>query len=155
MDRELLSWQDNAEAIDALIARSQKTLDIVDANLRLQGWETRARADALKDAMHARNVHVRILLLETNHLSTEFPRLANLLKTQGHRLSILGTAAEPKPGQFLAVADRQHSIFRPVLVQSRGFSYFDNAEKSIIYANNFKLIWEQGGDRVFPEAFGL
>jgi hypothetical protein len=155
MDRELLSWQDNAEAIDELIARASKTIDIVDTNLRMQGWETRARADALKDAMHVRGVHVRIALLDAKHLSTEFPRLTHLLKTHGHRLTILGTHAQPEPAQFFAVADRQHSIFRPVLVRSQGFCYFDSREKSIGYANNFKLIWEQGGDRVFPEAFGL
>jgi hypothetical protein len=155
MDRDLLTWHDNAIAIDELIARASKSIDIIDANLRLQGWESRARAEALHHAMHLRNVHVRIGLLETQHLSSEFPRLFSLLRTHGHRLSITKLTIAPKPTRFIAVADRQHGIFRPVLVQSGGIVFFGNSAKSITYTTELEVIWQQGGVRVFPEAFGL
>jgi hypothetical protein len=154
-ENTLISWLDNAEAIDALIARANRTLDFVDQDLSLQNWETLARAEALRAAMHDRNVHVRIILNSTRALSQHYPRLANLLKSHGHRLAILQTACQPKPEQFMAVADGQHCLFRPVLVQSHGFSYFDNPAKSNIYDSKVKVIWQKGGRRLFPEAFGL
>jgi hypothetical protein len=155
VENPLLTWSDNVRAIDELIARANKTLDVFDRDLRLQNWETRARIDALKTAMHERGVRVRIALLSSNHLSSELPRLFNLLKTHGHRLSILESQMQPKPSHFFAVADRQHSIFRPILVQSGGLAFFENTEKSSIYSDNFKVIWEHGGTPEFPEAFGL
>jgi hypothetical protein len=154
-ENTIISWLDNAEAIDALIARANRTLDFVDQDLCLQNWETLARAEALRAAMHARNVRVRIILNSTRDLLQRYPRLANLLKTHGHRLTILQAGSHPKPDQFMAVADGQHSLFRPILVQSRGFSYFDNPTKSNIYDTKVKVIWGNGGRRLFPEAFGL
>jgi hypothetical protein len=155
IENSLLTWSDNARAIDEIIARANKTLDLFDDDLRFQDWETRVRIDALKAAMHERGVKVRIALCRNNHLLAKLPRLMNLLKTHGHRLAILESEMPSKPEHFFAVADRQHCIFRPVLVQPRGFVFFENAEKSSIYSDNFKVIWEHGGPRVFPEAFGL
>jgi hypothetical protein len=155
MDRQLLSWRDNAIAIDELIARAERTIDIVDHDLSLQGWETLARADALRTAMHDRNVQVRIVLNDAKALTKHFPRHVQLLKTHGHRLAILQTKCQPKPEQFLAVADGQHSIFRPVLVRSEGFADFENSGKSMAYLTKVNVIWDQGGQKLFPEAFGL
>jgi hypothetical protein len=151
----LISWPDNAVAIDALIARTNRTLDVVDQDLRLQGWESLARADALRSAMHDRGARIRIVVNDLRYVSQHCPRLMLLLKTHGHRLSVLQASSHPKPDQFMAVADGQHSLFRPVLVQSRGFVFFDNPAKSIIYTTEVNVIWEKGGRRLFPEAFGL
>jgi hypothetical protein len=151
----LISWLDNAVAIDALIAQTNRTLDIVDQDLSLQGWESLARANALRSAMHERGARIRIVLNDLRHVSQHCPRLVMLLRSHGHRLTILQTSNHPKPEQFMAVADGQHSLFRPVLVQSRGFSFLNNPAKSIIYATEVKVIWEKGGRRLFPEAFGL
>jgi hypothetical protein len=155
MDKPLLTWADNAAAIDELIARAERTLDVIDQDLSLQGWETLARAEALRVAMHDRAVQIRLIVNDAKSIASTFPRLRNLLKTHGHRMTVLQTRAHPKPEQFIAVADGQHSIFRPVLVQSRGFAYFDNLAKSTIYTSKVNVVWEFGGLRVFPEAFGL
>jgi hypothetical protein len=151
----LSTWLDCASAIDALIARASKMIDLVDHDLRLQGWDTQARAEALRVAMHVRGVQVRMLLAEQRHIAAEFPRLFNLLKTHGHRLAIVTPNKRIQPVEFMAVADGQHSIFRPISVQSTGFAYIENRSKSVTYSTNFKVIWEQGGRRLFPESFGL
>jgi hypothetical protein len=153
--KRLNTWLDCAAAIDDLIARATRTIDLVDRDLRLQGWESLTRAEALRVAMHARNVHVRMLLEEQRHIAAEFPRLFNLLKTHGHRLTILTPNKRVQPVEFMAVADGQHSLFRPISVHSTGFAYFENRAKSNTYSTNFKVIWEQGGRRLFPESFGL
>lgn len=155
MDSSLLTWADNAVAIDELLCRAKCTLDLLDHNLALQGWETLARSQALRTAIQDREVQVRLILNDTQSIASAYPRIFSLLKTLGHRLIVLQTRAYPKPEQFMAVADGQHCIFRPVLVRSRGFAYFDNAAKSNIYLHKVNVIWEFGGQRLFPEAFGL
>lgn len=155
MDKPLLTWADNASAINELIARSQRSLDVIDQDLSLQGWETVARADALRIAMQDRAVQIRLIVIDAKKVASLYPRVINLLKTHGHLFTVLQTRAHPKPTQFIAVADGQHSIFRPVLVRSHGFAYFDNSAKSIIYTHKVNVTWEFGGQRVFPEALGL
>jgi hypothetical protein len=153
--RRLSTWLDCASVIDEIIARAMRTIDVVDHDLRLQGWDTQARADELRIAMHQRNVQVRMVLAQQTHIAAEFPRLFNLLKTHGHRLAIMTPNKRIQPVEFMAVADGQHSVFRPISVQSTGLAYFENRSKSVSYSTNFKVIWEQGGRRLFPESFGL
>ncbi len=153
--RTLLTWNDNAVALDELIGSATRSIDVFDADLRHQGWNSTQRTDALTRAMRDRRVQIRIALLDTAHLPTEMPRLVNLLKTYGHRLIVLRTRASPKPTQFMAVADRQQSIFRPVLVRSGGRYETEDIRKSSTYASTFEVVWQVGGVHVFPEAFGL
>lgn len=153
--RSLLSWSDVSVAINELIARTQREFVCVDENLTLQAWESKARFDHLHEAIVVRGAKVRIALKETRNLAGRAPRLMSLLKTHGHRLSILEARIRPFPDAALAVADRQHALFRPVLVQSRGTLHFENPGISKTYLDKFEVIWQQGGSLVFPEAFGL
>ncbi|MBL8310826.1 MAG: hypothetical protein JNL19_10425 [Burkholderiales bacterium] len=151
----LLTWDDVSRALDTLIDRSSRTLDIVDHSLATQGWGSRARCDALQEAAFHRRVQVRILIAEGHYVRTEVPRLMTVLKSLGHRIEIVVSQARDFPASAYAVADRQHLLFRPISVQSNGRLSLENPNKSIPYADEFHLLWEQGGERVFPEAFGL
>jgi hypothetical protein len=153
--RALLSWNDVSAALDELVAKTQRTLDVFDQSLELQGWGTRARCEALQSAMSERNVQVRILLVRAQHAAHELPRLMNLLKTQGHHLRITEAAARTFPAANFVVADQQHLLFRPNSVHSQGSVDFANPYKSTTYSRSFEVLWQQGGQRVFPEAFGL
>ena len=153
--RALISWRDVAAALDQLTAKTERTLDVFDQSLALQDWGGKARCDALKVAMLSRRVRVRILLVDTRIVTAELPRLMQLLKTLGHRISIMAVPKGEFPVANFVVADQQHVLFRPNSVQSAGSVYFDNSYKSIGYARTFEVIWQQGGDRVFPETFGL
>lgn len=153
--RTLSTWADWVVAIDEVISRANRTLELVDRDLRLQGWDTQARADALRRAIHERGVQVRFALSDTGHIASEFPRVFNLLKTHGHKLEILRLEKQRQPAESVVVADGQHSLFRPISVQPRGIAVFENRSKSIIYSTNFKVLWEQGGRRLFPESLGL
>lgn len=153
--RSLISWNDVSIAINDLLARTERTLDVYDHSLELQDWGSKARCEALHDATFGRNVHVRILLVNTRYVSTQAPRLMNLLKTMGHRMEIVGSQARGLPPSSFVVADRQHFLFRPDSVHSAGTLYFETPSKSIPYTDTFHVLWEQGGDRVFPESLGL
>lgn len=153
--RSLLTWDDVSRALDELVARSSRTLDVLDHALTLQDWGGRARCDALQRAAFERHVHIRILVADGHYVQSQAPRLTNLLKTLGHRIEIMVSAAHEFPASALVVADRQHFLFRPNSVRSVGLVGFENPSKSVPYASTFQVLWEQGGERVFPEVLGL
>ena len=153
--RPLISWLDVSRAVDEVVARCEKTLDVFDQTLTMQGWESRARCDALLVAMNERGVRVRMLLVDDTNARLAMPRLTNLLKTHGHRLTLMGVENPPQTAANYVVADRQHILFRPNSVQSRGSLNWHDPYKSTTYMGTFEVIWQQGGRRIFPEAFGL
>ena len=151
----LISWRDVSTALDELIAKSERTLDVFDHSLALQDWGSRARCEALKVAIMERRVHVRMLIVDTHIVSAELPRLMQMLKTLGHQMSIMAAPEGAFPASNFVVADQQHLLFRPNSVQSSGSLYFHNSYKSMGYAHTFQVIWQQSSRQVFPEAFGL
>jgi hypothetical protein len=153
--RALISWRDVSAAVDELITKTERTLDVFDHSLALQDWGSKARCEALKVAMMARRVRIRMLIVDTQIVTTELPRLMQLLKTLGHQMSIMAAPEGAFPASNFVVADQQHLLFRPNSVRSTGSLHFHNPYKSIGYAQSFEVIWQQGGRRVFPEAFGL
>ncbi len=153
--RSLLTWEDTSRALNDLIDRTERSLDVFDHSLALQDWGSRARCEALQRAALIRHVNVRILVVDSHVVSTQVPRLLTLLKTIGHRVTIVVSDAHEVPECSYAVADRQHFLFRPISVQSQGTLNFVNPAKSMGYADSFHVLWEQGGQRIFPEALGL
>ena len=153
--RSLLTWDDASRALNDLIDRTERSLDVFDHSLALQDWGSRARCEALQRAAFVRHVNVRILVVDAHFVSTQVPRLLTLLKTIGHRVTIVVSDAHEVPECSYAVADRQHFLFRPISVQSQGTLNFGNPAKSMVYADSFHVLWEQGGQRIFPEALGL
>ncbi len=151
----LISWGDVSRAVDELVARCEKTLDVFDHTLALQGWESRTRCDALLAAMNERNMRIRMLLVSDTNVHSAMPRLTNLLKTHGHLLTVMVAENMPQSAANYVVADRQHILFRPNSVQSRGSLNWHDPYKSTTYMSTFEVVWQQGGRRVFPEAFGL
>ena len=153
--RPLISWSDVSSALDELVARCEKTLDVFDQALTLQSWESRARCGALLVAMNERNVRIRVMLCDDHVIRSGLPRLVNLLKTHGHQLQIMVAENPPQSAANYVVADRQHILFRPNSVQSRGSLNWYDPYKSTTYMSTFEVVWQQGGRRIFPEAFGL
>lgn len=153
--RPLVSWLDVSCALDEVVARCEKTLDVFDQALTLQGWESRARCDALLAAMNERNVRVRMMLCDDYAVQSRLPRLLRLLKTHGHQFEVMVAENLPQTAANYVVADRQHILLRPNSVQSRGSLSWHDSYKSSTYKQSFNVVWQQGGRRVFPEAFGL
>lgn len=153
--RDLISWNDVSTALNDLIERTERSLDVFDHSLALQDWGSRARCDALKHVVLTHRAHIRVMLVDTQYVMTQAPRLINLLKTLGHRIEIVRSQARALPPCSFAVADRQHFLFRPNSVHSAGTLFLENPSKSIPYTDTFDVLWQQGGERVFPEALGL
>ena len=153
--RAVISWGDVSRALDEVVVRCEKTLDVFDQTLTLQGWESRARCDALLVAMKERNVRIRVLIVDDTNVQSAMPRLTNLLKTHGHLLTLIVAENPPQSAANYVVADRQHILLRPNSVQSRGSLNWNDPYKSTTYLSTFEVVWQQGGRHIFPEAFGL
>lgn len=153
--RALVSWSDVSVALDEVIAKTERTLDVFDQSLALQEWGSKARCEALKVAMMERRVRVRMLIVDTHVVTVELPRLMQMLKTLGHQMEILAAPEGAFPTSNFVVADQQHLLFRPNSVQSTGSLHFHNSYKSMGCTSTFEVMWQLGGQRVFPEAFGL
>ena len=153
--RALISWNDVCAALDEIVAKSQRSIDVFDATLALQAWGSKARCELLSRAMIERKVRVRMLVVNAEFARRELPRLINLLATLGHQLTVMQAAEGVEPTANFVVADQQHLLFRPNSVQSRGAVIFNNPYKSMTYSRSFEVVWQQGGERLFPEAFGL
>lgn len=95
------------------------------------------------------------MLVDSHYAATQAPRLVNLLRTLGHRIEIVRSQAHPLPAYSFVVADRQHILFRTNSVHATGTLFLENPFKSISYSDTFHVLWEQGGELVFPEALGL
>ena len=98
---------------------------------------------------------VRVLLIDDTNVQSAMPRLTNLLKTHGHWLTLMVAENPPLSTANYVVADRQHILFRPNSVQSFGSMNWYDPYKSTTYNQTFNALWQQGGRRVFPGAFGL
>ena len=153
--RTLISWRDVSSALNELIVKTERTLDVFDHSLALQDWGNISRCESLKVAMLTRRVRVRLLIVDTHTVTTQLPRLMQTLKSLGHQMSIMVAPEGVFPASNFVVADQQHLLFRPNSVRSTGSLYFHNPYKSIGYTQTFEVIWQQSGRRVFPEAFGL
>ena len=153
--RALISWRDVSVALDELIAKTERTLDVFDRSLALQDWGSKSRCEALKVAMLERRVRVRMLVVDTQMVTVELPRLMQMLKTLGHQMSIMAAPEGAFPASNFVVADQQHLLFRPNSVRSMGSLHFHNPYKSMGCTGTFEVMWQHGGQRVFPEAFGL
>lgn len=154
-ERALVSWRDVSTALDELIVKTERSLDVFDQSLALQDWGGKARCEALNVAMMERHVRVRMVIVDTQMLTSALPRLMQMLKTRGHRMAIMAAPEAAFSTANYVVADQQHLLLRPNSVRSTGSLFFHNPYKSMGYAHTFEVIWQHGGRQVFPEAFGL
>jgi hypothetical protein len=153
--RALISWRDVSTALDELVASAQRSVDVFDHSLALQDWGSKARCDALAEALAKRGIRVRFMLVNSAFVSAELPRLMRLLKDWEHRMAIMVAPEAGFPTGNFVVVDQQHLLFRPNSVRSDGSVYFHNPYKSMGYVHTFEVSWQQSGPRVFPETFGL
>ncbi|MCS6997304.1 MAG: hypothetical protein NZ533_10225 [Casimicrobiaceae bacterium] len=144
-----------AEALDVLISRSQRSLCVLDLDLRLQGWERKARIEALRQSIVERSVRVRILVADLRYLESHLARLAQLAADRSGHIEIVESDRTHELSTAFAVADGQHGLVRPDPLRSRGLAWFENLYKSNTYEEIFESFWNSGGRRYFPETLGL
>jgi hypothetical protein len=141
--RPLLGRQEYTEALDQLIGLAGRTLRIFDHNLEGAGYESPARAEALRTFLAA-NPANRLYLVahDLSHLSRNCPRLLDLLKHHGHAIEVRETVDEAK-GVYdpFAVADEQHYVHRFHYQQNRAELALEDPGGAHALVKRFEEIW--------------
>lgn len=154
-DNTILTWADVGAALDTLFELSQHTVDIVDRDLSLQGWESPERIARIEHALVERGVTVRILLADLRHLEQHLARLTALVRRRGKQLTIIGSSQPEALTQIMVIVDKQHGLTRPDPSRSQGRIWIEDYNKSKSYEEFFNQVWRLGGRQYFPELHGV
>lgn len=141
--RPLLGRQEYTEALDQLIGLATRTLRIFDRNLEGAGYETLARAEALKNFLATdRANRLQLAVHDVSFLTQSCPRLVSLLKYYGHAIEIRETMDEAK-GVYdpFAIADETHYLHRFHYQQNRAELALDDPAGSQALIRRFEEIW--------------
>jgi phosphatidylserine/phosphatidylglycerophosphate/cardiolipin synthase-like enzyme len=154
-DNTILTWADVSAALDALFELSQHTVDIVDRDLSLQGWESPERIARIEHALVDRGVTVRILLADLRQLEQHLARLTTLVRRRGKQVTIVESSQPEVLVQSMVVVDKQHGLTRPDPTRSYGRIWRGDLYRSKSYEEFFNQVWRLGGRQYFPELHGL
>jgi len=141
--RPLLGRQEYIEALDQVIGLASRTLRIFDHNLEGAGYESPARAEALKTflAAHPAN-RLYLVAHDLSHLTRNCPRLLALLKYHGHAIEVRETVDAAK-GIYdpFAVADELHYVHRFHYQQNRAELALDDPDGAHALVKRFDDLW--------------
>ncbi|MFN3628535.1 MAG: hypothetical protein ACK4XK_00545 [Casimicrobiaceae bacterium] len=154
-DDTILTWADVSAALDTLFELSEHTVDIVDRDLSLQGWESPERITRVERALVERGVTVRILLADLRYLEQHLARLTALMRWRGKQLTIIESSQPEALERSMVIVDKRHGLIRPDPRRSQGRIWRENTHASKTYGEFFNLVWRLGGRQHFSELHGL
>ena len=144
-------------ALDAIIARAERTLRIFDPTLADFGMGTPAREEQLGAFLRkSRNTRLMIVVHDTAYISGRAPRLIRLLRQFSHAVAIHQThEAIRNIDDVLVIADESHCLRRPHFGQPRGILLTDDPVETRGWLNRFNEIWDQSSPAVSATTIGL
>lgn len=155
--RIITSKREFADALDELIGKTQRSLQIFDPDLSAYGMNTVAREQQLREFLSRRRTNrVRIVVHDIDIITTRMPRLMGLLRAFGHAIAIHQTHEEIRNLEdVLVVGDDAHCLRRPHQAHPRGTVYLDDAVETRAWLNRFNAIWDHSTPAVSATTIGL
>lgn len=144
-------------AIDAVIARAQRSILIFDVDLKDRGYNTPIRHDALRAFLLAsRGNRLQIALHNTQELEADCPRLINLLRQFPSAIQIHRTTgvARDASDPFL-IADDAHFWRKPHHQHPRSVLSLGSATDAKPLIERFGEIWESSEPGISSSTLGL
>lgn len=152
----LHSIAEQAEAIDALIARASQRLRIFDVDLAQAGWNGPGRAERLASFLRLRGAKLDLIVHETRHLEQSCPRLVALLKPYAHAMTVYRTGHEARSAMDpLVIADDRHFLHRFHVDGARAALAFDAPGAARPLIARFDEIWATGEPGLTGTVLGL
>lgn len=144
-------------AIDHLINQARQRIGIFDRDLQGAGFESAARADALRRFLLAsRDNRLLIVLHDVGPLARGQPRLLALLRQFSHAIAIHETTREARSVyDTIIVADDAHYVHRFHFDQPRGEWLENDIAGCQGLARRFEEIWLASTPAVFATVLGL
>jgi hypothetical protein len=150
----------NAEsqaAIDQVVAAATHTLRIFDISLSNRGFNSPARADALREFLVRGRAHrILIALHDTDFIVRESPRLMTLLRQFPMSIEIHRTLAQARSAMDPFVVADDHSVWHQLhYEQPRAMVALHSPQDALPIAQRFSEIWDLSEPAVSATTLGL
>ena len=155
--RQVTGIAESLQAIDQVVAAAQRTLRIFDISLSNRGFNSPARADALREFLvRGRSHRVLIVLHETSLLERDNVRLLTLLRQFPMSIEIHRTIAQARNAMDPFVVADDHSVWHQLhYEQPRAVVAIHSPEDAAPIAQRFNEIWDLSEPAVSATTLGL
>jgi len=145
------------EAIDIVLGHAMQELLIFDQGLERGGFASIKKYNLLQHFLSAQlTSRLTIILQDANYFQENCPKLMNLLKTFGHKMTVYETNATAKHAKdCFILADGQHYIKRIHIDQARFKYNLDDAISVDQLRTRFDELLETTQYTVSPTTLGL
>lgn len=146
-----------AQAIDLVIQQAQKTLLVFDQDFSHGDYASIARYKSFQQFL-SRDVHTKltVILHHGEHLMTHCPRLIELLRTYGHKMTVYITNDSAKVAKdCFVIADDMHYVKRIHIDQARFKYAFEDAGACASLNMRFNELLEETSHTLSPTLLGL
>ncbi len=155
--RRLEGPQEYEQAIDAIIQQASHQLRIFDYDLKNEGYNSLQRFDLLQSFLLAsRANHLVIVLHDTRYLTSECPRMMNLVRQFSHAISIYQTTTEARVATDpFIIADDAHFLHRFHYDHPRAALSLNDKDAALDLIRRFNEILELSEPAAPPTTLGL
>ena len=152
----LQSAADYEAALDALLAKAQRTIRIFDHTLE-RGYNSVKRCDTLRSFLLAGRLNrIYIVVHDTDNIVRDCPRLMLLLKQFNHSMTIHETHPHVKGiGDTFVAVDDSHYLHRFHYDDTRGLLAFNDVAGARQLIERFDDISDASFPAVFATTLGL
>ena len=155
--RQISGIAESLEAIDEVIAVAERAIRIFDVSLSNRGFNSPARAAALREFLvRGRSHRILIALHDTDLLERENPRLLTLLRQFPMSIEIHRTLAQARNANDPFVLADDHSVWHQLHhEQPRAVVALHSPADTLPIAQRFDEIWELSEPAVSATTLGL
>jgi hypothetical protein len=155
--RQISGIAESLEAMDEVISVAERTIRIFDISLSNRGFNSPARAAALREFLvRGRSHRILIALHETELLERENPRLLTLLRQFPMSIEIHRTLAQARNATDPFVLADDHSVWHQLHVeQPRAVVALHSPADTLPISQRFEEIWELSEPAVSATTLGL
>jgi hypothetical protein len=155
--RQISGIAESLEAIDEVISVAERVIRIFDISLSNRGFNSPARAAALREFLvRGRSHRILIALHETELLERENPRLLTLLRQFPMSIEIHRTLAQARNATDPFVLADDHSVWHQLHVeQPRAIVALHSPADTLPISQRFDEIWDLSEPAVSATTLGL
>jgi hypothetical protein len=155
--RQISGIAESLEAMDEVISVAERTIRIFDISLSNRGFNSPARAAALREFLvRGRSHRILIALHETELLERENPRLLTLLRQFPMSIEIHRTLAQARNATDPFVLADDHSVWHQLHVeQPRAVVAVHSPADTLPISQRFEEIWDLSEPAVSATTLGL
>jgi hypothetical protein len=144
-------------ALDLLIGLARRSVRVFDVDLSQTGWNTAKRTEGIASFLR-RNADARleIIVHDTHYLEASCARMAALIKTWSHAITIYRTGAEARGAMDpLTIVDQRHYLHRFHIDHPRASLAIEQPLAARPLVNRLDEIWASGEPGLGATVLGL